>query len=145
VAHNFFVISSKRFATHLQKQKGHEDQTSCPFVPFVVNLLTLVCRVSPHPTISHGFPAAQLAVVPALSQSAALPDALPAVVARAADAPALVEAAACTYYVLAAVAERACKFAAADCAAVLSVLAACLHCSNAVPVQASADGRHVSD
>jgi hypothetical protein len=76
-------------------------------VSFVVKALTSVCRVNHRPTISHDFLAvAQTDVRQALAAEPI--DALPAaVVALAADAPALVEAAACTYCVLAAVAEQA--------------------------------------
>jgi hypothetical protein len=96
-----------------------------------------------HLTTSHGFPAAPTDVPQALAAEPI--DALPAaVVALPADAQE--QAAACKYYVPSAVAERACKSAAADCAADPSVpAAACLHCSNVLPVQVSADDYRVSD
>ena len=63
-----------------------------------------------HPTISHGFlKAVQIAVAPEQPlEVAVVPDALPAAVAEQTDvAPALVGAAADTYYVLSFVAEQA--------------------------------------
>jgi hypothetical protein len=84
-----------------KKKKGHEDQTSCPFVSFVVKALTVVCRVNRHPTIFHGFPAeAQIAAAPAVARL----DAPLAPAAEPVDGPQVVVAA-CTCYVPAAVAE----------------------------------------
>jgi hypothetical protein len=75
-------------------------------VSFVVKALTSVCGVNHRPTTSHDFLAvAQTDVLQALAAEPL--DALPAAVALAADAPVLVEAAACTYCVQAAVAEPA--------------------------------------
>jgi len=74
-------------------------------------LIWAVHPVSCHLTISHGFPPAeQTDVVPEQPRALAVaPDALPsAVAAQQTDvAPALVGAAACTYYVLSSVAEQA--------------------------------------
>ena len=98
--------------------------------------LIWACRcVRPHPTISHGF----LGPTDVPQARAVAPIDAPAVAALPADAQ---EQAACKH-VPAAAAEPACSFAAADCAAVLSV-AAYLPYSNAFPVRASADD-HVSD
>jgi len=73
-------------------------------------LIWAVHPVSCHLTISHGFPPAeQTDVVPEQPRALAVaPDALPSAVAAQTDvAPALVGAAACTYYVLSSVAEQA--------------------------------------
>jgi hypothetical protein len=103
--------------------------------------------VSLRQTISHGFPVVvQIDVAPELPRAEALIDARPAAVAaQAVDAPEPVAAAACID-VPAAVVEAAYRTAAADCAAALSVsTAAYPHYSNALPVRAAADDRHVSD
>jgi len=108
-----------------------------------LKLFILVCRVSLRPTISHGFLAVvRPAVAPELLRAAVLTDARPA--AEPVDGPQAV-AAACID-VLAAVAVAECT-TAEDCAAALSVSAAAAypHYSNALPVRAAADDRHVSD
>jgi hypothetical protein len=94
----WFFVTSTVFPSviDIQKIKGHEDQTSRPFVSFVVRALTLVFRVNLHLAISHGCPA----VAPTDVRQAVA-------VALIADAPAQVVVAACTCYVPAAAAELA--------------------------------------